>query len=45
MDEKIYVKERIKRAEEYFVKRFNCAQAVVAAYADLYRYTEEQALK
>ena len=45
MDEKIDVKERMKRAEEYFVKGFNCAQAVVAAYADLYGYTEEQALK
>ena len=45
MDEKIDVKERMKRAEEYFVKGFNCAQSVVAAYADLYGYTEEQALK
>ena len=45
MNEKIDVRERMKRAEEYFVKGFNCAQAVVAAYADLYGYTEEQALK
>ena len=45
MNEKIDVKERMRRAEEYFVKGFNCAQAVVAAYADLYGYTEEQALK
>ena len=44
MNEKIDVRERMKRAEEYFVKGFNCAQAVVAAYADLYGYTEEQAL-
>ena len=45
MNEKIDVKERMRRAEEYFVKGFDCAQAVVAAYADLYGYTEEQALK
>ena len=45
MTEKIDVKERMRKAEEYFVKGFNCSQAVVAAYADLFGYSEEQALK
>ncbi len=37
--------DRIRRAEELFMQGFNCSQSVVAAYADLYGYTEEQALK
>lgn len=37
--------ERIKKAEDLFMQGFNCCQAVVAAYADLYGYTEEQALR
>lgn len=37
--------ERIRRAEELFMQGFNCSQAVVAAFADLYDYSEEQALK
>ncbi len=37
--------ERIRRAEELFMQGFNCCQSVVAAYADLYGYTEEQALR
>ena len=37
--------ERIRRAEELFVKGYNCSQSVVAAFADLYGFTEEQALK
>lgn len=44
MEEK-EIQKRVRRAEELFVAGFNCAQAVVAAYADLYGYTEEQALK
>jgi len=36
---------RMRRAEELFMQGFNCAQAVVATFADLYGYTEEQALK
>lgn len=41
--EEIY--ERVRRAEALFMQGFNCSQSVVAAYADLYGYTEEQALK
>ncbi len=37
--------ERIRRAEELFMQGFNCSQSVVAAFADIYGYTEEQALK
>lgn len=37
--------KRIKRAEELFMQGFNCSQSVVAAFADLYGYTEEQALR
>ena len=36
---------RIRRAEELFMGGFNCSQAVVAAFADIYGFTEEQALK
>ena len=36
---------RIRRAEELFVKGYNCSQSFVAAFADLYGFTEEQALK
>lgn len=38
-------KKRIRRAEQLFVEGYNCSQAVVAAFADIYGYTEEQALK
>lgn len=37
--------ERIKRAEELFMLGFNCSQSVTAAFADIFGYTEEQALK
>ena len=36
--------DRIRRAEELFVSGYNCAQAVVAAFADIYGYNERQAL-
>ena len=36
-------KERMRRAEELFMQGFNCSQAVVAAFADIYGYTPEQA--
>lgn len=39
------VQERMKRSEEYFMQGFNCSQAVVAAFADVYGLTEEQALR
>lgn len=35
--------ERISRAVAYFMQGYNCSQAVVAAFADLYGFTEEQA--
>ena len=37
--------ERIARAVEYFHQGFNCAQSVCAAFADLYGFTEEQAMR
>lgn len=37
--------DRIQKAVDLFKKGYNCSQAVVAAYADLYGYSEEQALR
>ncbi len=37
--------ERIEKAVELFKKGYNCSQSVVAAFADMYGFTEEQALK
>lgn len=37
--------DRVEKAKELFKEGFNCSQSVVAAYADLYGLTEEQALK
>ena len=42
---KIDKEERIRREEELFVSGYNCSQAVVAAFADLFGFTEEQGLK
>lgn len=42
---KIDKQARMCRAEELFMQGFNCAQAVAAAFADVYGYTEEQVLK
>lgn len=36
--------ERISRATEFFKSGYNCSQSVVAAFADMYGFTEEQAL-
>ena len=36
---------RVERAVELFKSGFNCSQSVVAAFADLYGYTEDQALR
>ena len=36
---------RIQRAVELFKSGYNCSQSVVVAFADLYGFTEEQALK
>lgn len=39
------MEDRIKRAVELFKKGFNCSQSVCAAFADMYGYTEAQALQ
>jgi len=39
------MEDRIRKSEELFMQGFNCCQSVVAAFADIYGYTEEQALK
>ena len=39
------MEERIERAVSLFKEGYNCAQSVVAAFADMYGLTEEQALK
>lgn len=37
------MEERIQKAVELFMKGYNCSQSVVAAFADLYGFSEEQA--
>ncbi|MDD6890979.1 MAG: C-GCAxxG-C-C family protein [Bacteroidales bacterium] len=37
--------ERVQRAVALFKEGYNCSQSVVAAYADLYGFTREQALR
>ncbi len=39
------LKDRIVKAVEYFKSGYNCSQSVVAAFADMYGFTEEQALR
>ena len=39
------IQKRMQRAEELFMQGFNCSQAVAAAFADVYGYTEEQMLR
>ena len=39
------MEERIEKAVELFKSGYNCSQSVVAAFADLYGFTQEQALK
>lgn len=36
---------RMKKVEALFMQGFNCSQSVVAAFADVYGFTEEQALR
>lgn len=36
--------QRVQRAVSYFMQGYGCCQSVVAAFADLYGFTEEQAL-
>ena len=40
-----FMEDRIQRAIELFKSGFNCSQSVVAAFADMYGFTEEQALR
>lgn len=39
------LQQRIDRAVDLFMSGYGCCQSVVAAYADLYGFTEEQALR
>ena len=39
------MEKRIEKAIELFKEGYNCSQAVVTAFADMYGFTEEQALK
>ena len=39
------MEERIELAVSLFKEGYNCSQSVVAAFADLYGFTREQALK
>ena len=38
-------RDRIEKAVELFKSGYNCSQSVVAAFADLYGFTEDQALR
>lgn len=37
--------DRIQKATELFKEGYNCSQSVVAAFADMYGFTEEQAFR
>ncbi len=39
------MEERINKAVELFKRGYNCSQSVVAAFADLYDLTDDQALR
>jgi C_GCAxxG_C_C family probable redox protein len=39
------MEKRIEKAVELFKEGYNCSQSVVAAFADMYDFTNEQALK
>lgn len=39
------LEKRVEVAVNYFKEGYNCSQSVVAAYADLYGFTSEQAFK
>ncbi|WP_274949987.1 C-GCAxxG-C-C family protein [Bacteroides cutis] len=39
------MEDRIEKAVELFKSGFNCSQSVVAAFADMYGFSEEQALR
>ena len=39
------IEERVDKAVELFKEGYNCSQSVVAAYADIYGFSMDQALK
>lgn len=39
------MEDRVQKAVELFKSGFNCSQSVVAAYADMYGFTHEQAVR
>lgn len=39
------MEERVRRAVELFMSGYGCCQSVVAAFADLYAFTDEQAVR
>ena len=39
------MKNRVEKAVELFKSGYNCSQSVVAAFADMYGFTQEQALR
>ena len=39
------MEDRIQKAVELFRSGYNCSQSVVAAFADMYGFTQEQALR
>nr|WP_294480099.1 C-GCAxxG-C-C family protein [uncultured Bacteroides sp.] len=39
------MEDRIQKAIELFMSGYNCSQSVVAAFADMYGFTQEQALR
>ncbi len=41
----INIEERVGKAVALFKEGYNCSQSVVAAYADIYGFSQEQALK
>lgn len=43
--ENTILEDRIQKAVENFMSGYNCSQSVVAAFADMYGFTQEQALR
>lgn len=39
------MEDRIQKAVEFFKSGYNCSQSVVAAFADMYGFTQEQAVR
>ena len=45
MNDSATKEERIAKAVDFFKQGYNCSQSVVAAYADLYGFSSEQAFR